>query len=138
MTDPVGRCRLVLADDRGDVLEAIRELLSPDFDILRAVNEGAALVAAAAELHPDVVVSDIRMPGMTGIEAGEQILRQGSCNAVVVLTVYDEPYMVKRAMAAGIRGYVLKVDAGEELAAAVHQVCGGGRYLSRGVRGAIY
>ena len=128
------RTRLVLADDRGDVLDEIRQLLEPDFDILRTVNQGAALVEAVAELRPDVVVSDVRMPILGGIEAGSQILRDGLCSAVIMLTMYDEPHLVTKALQAGIRGYVLKVDAGEELIPAVHEVFGGGKYLSQGVR----
>jgi DNA-binding NarL/FixJ family response regulator len=134
MIAPRPRTRILLADDRGDVLEEIRRLLAPEFDILRAVNHGGALVEAAAELRPDVVVSDLRMPVLGGIEAGAQILREGLCAAVIVLTMYDEPHLVSKALQAGIRGYVLKVDAGEELIAAVHAVLGGGQYLSRGVR----
>jgi CheY-like chemotaxis protein len=125
--------RLVLADDHLDVLEAIRYLLASDFDILRTAAEGHALVQAAAELSPDAVVSDIQMPGLDGIEAGGRIIRQGLCNAVVVLTMYNEPHLVRKALQAGIRGYVLKVDAGEELIPAVNAVLAGGSYLSRGV-----
>ena len=77
----------MLADDREDVLNEIRQLLAPDFDILRAVNHGAALVEAVAELRPDVVVSDVRMPVLGGIEAGSQILRDGLCGAVMNATV---------------------------------------------------
>jgi DNA-binding NarL/FixJ family response regulator len=128
------RPRLVLADDRGDVLDEIRELLASEFDILREVNQGSALVEAAIELQPDAVISDVRMPGIGGIDAGAQILRVGACSAVIVLTMYNEPHLVTKAIAAGIRGYVLKVDAGEELIPAVYEVLGGGRYLSQGVR----
>jgi DNA-binding NarL/FixJ family response regulator len=127
------KSRLVLADDHRDVLDAIRHLLAPEFDVLRAVAEGHALIRAVAELSPDAVVSDIQMPGLDGIEAGGRILSQGLCNAVVVLTMYNEPHLVRKALEAGIRGYVLKVDAGEELIPAVNAVLAGGSYLSRSV-----
>jgi DNA-binding NarL/FixJ family response regulator len=116
------------------VLEEIHRLLAPDFEILRTVNRGVALLEATAELLPDAVVSDLRMPDMGGIEAGERILRERLCGAVIVLTMYDEPHLVGKALRAGIRGYVLKVDAGEELIPAVHEVLEGGSYLSSGVR----
>lgn len=127
------RPRVVLADDHLDVLDEIRHLLVPEFDLVRAVKDGAALIEAAAELRPDAVISDIRMTGLSGIEAGRQILQRGLCKAVVVLTMYNEPHLVSRAFQAGIRGYVLKVDAGEELIPAVYTVLSGCNYLSRGV-----
>ncbi len=127
------RIRLVLADDHTDVLEEIQHLLAPQFDVLRTVRDGPALVEAVAELRPDAVVSDFQMPGLNGIEAGAQILQQGLCKAVILLTMYNEPLLVNQALAAGIRGFVLKVDAGDELVPALHEVMGGGRYLSQGV-----
>jgi DNA-binding NarL/FixJ family response regulator len=127
------KSRLVLADDHLDVLEAIRYLLASDFEVLHTVAEGHALIQAVAELSPDAVISDIQMPGLDGIEAGGRILRQGLCDAVVVLTMYNEPHLVRKALQAGIRGYVLKVDAGEELIPAVNAVLAGGSYLSRSV-----
>jgi two-component system nitrate/nitrite response regulator NarL len=127
------RFRLVLADDNPDVLDELRRLLDLEFDVLSAVTDGHSLIQAVAERRPDAVVSDIQMPGLSGIEAGEQIVRQGLCNAVLVLTMYNEQQLVGKAIQAGIRGYVLKVDASEELIPAIHTVLGGGRYLSQAV-----
>lgn len=127
------RFRLVLADDHHDVLDAIRDLLEPEFEVLDAVTEGLALVESVSRLRPDAVISDIRMPRLGGIEAGAQLLRGRLCTAVILLTMHNEPHLVKKALQAGIRGYVLKVDAGEELIPAVYAVLGGDRYLSRGV-----
>jgi DNA-binding NarL/FixJ family response regulator len=127
------RVRLILADDHQGVLEEVVGLLSPEFDILRTVDRGTALMVAVEELRPDAVIADVEMPELGGIEAGEQILRLGLCDAVVVLTMHNEANLVKRALQAGIRGYVLKVDAAEELIAAIHAVVDGGKYLSRGV-----
>ena len=129
----MGDPRLVLADDHPDVLDEIRDLLASEFDVLRTVNEGVALIEATAELRPDAVISDIRMPGLGGIEAGRQILQRGLCRAVVVLTMYRERHLVSKALQAGIRGYVLKVDASDELIPAVYAVLSGGSYVSRGV-----
>jgi len=130
----VRRLRLVLADDHHEVIEEIRQLLDPELEVLRAVGEGAALVDAAAELKPDAVVTDIQMPHMGGIEAAERILSRGLCEAVVVLTVHPDAHLVRTALQAGIRAYVLKVDASEELIPAIYVAVGGGRYLSLGVR----
>ncbi len=127
------RFRLVLADDHPDMREEVRRLLHSEFDLLRTVGEGAALVDAAIELKPDAVVTDIQMPRMGGIEASEQLLSCGLCEAVVVLSMYPDPHLVKSALQAGIRAYVLKVDASEELIPAVYAALRGERYLSRGI-----
>jgi DNA-binding NarL/FixJ family response regulator len=132
--DKVGRFRVVLADDHLDLFEEIRYLLAPEFEVVGSVKEGLALVQAAFELRPDAVISDINMPRLNGIDAGRQILQKGLCQAVIALTTYNEPLLVESAMQAGIRGYVLKVHASEELIPAVRTVLGGGIYLSRGVR----
>lgn len=129
------RYRLVIADDHADVRQQIRELLDPEFEILRAVGDGVTLVAAATELQPDAIVSDIQMPEMDGIEAGCQAMGRGVCHAVVVLSTYSDRHLVQTAMRAGIRGYVLKLDAAEELIPAVYAAMRGDCYLSAGVRG---
>ncbi len=129
------RYRLVLADDHPGVRQEIRQLLEPEFEVLRAVGDGAELVAAAVELQPDAVISDIQMPKMGGIEAGCELLGRGLCEAVVVLSMYPDRHLVQTAMKAGIRAYVLKLDASDELIPAVYAALRGDRYLSRGVRG---
>ena len=127
--------RIVLADDHPGMVEEIRLLLAREFDIVGSVDEGRALLSAVSQLRPDVVVSDLDMPLMDGLETGRRILRSGLCPAVIILTQYNEPELVHSALESGIRGYVLKVDAGEELALAVQTVAGGGTYLSSGVLG---
>jgi len=121
----------VLADDHPELLIEIGRRLAVEFEVLCSVGEGLALVHAAAELKPDVVISDINMPGLTGIEACRRILQGGFSKNAILLTVYDEPELVRSALEAGIRGYVLKVDAGEELISAVKTVLAGQTYLSR-------
>jgi len=125
--------RIVLADDHPALLAEISRRLAVDFDVLRAVGEGIALVEAASELRPDVVISDINMPRMTGIEACRRILQQGFSGNAILLSVYDEPELVRTSLEAGIRGFVLKIDAAEELIAAVQIVLIGHTYLSRRV-----
>jgi DNA-binding NarL/FixJ family response regulator len=127
------RFRVVLADDHLDLLEEIRCLVAPEFDVVSSVKEGLALVQAAFELRPDAIISDIHMPRLNGIDAGRQILQEGLCKAVILLTTYNEPQLVSSAMQAGIRGYVLKIEASEELVPSLWTVLGGGVYLSRGV-----
>jgi len=127
------RPRIVLADDHPELLVEIGRLLMVECDLLCSVCEGFALVKAASELKPDVVISDIKMPHLSGIEAGHQILQAGLSKSAIMLTTYDEPELVRSALEAGIRGYVLKVDAGEELIPAVKTVLLGHTYLSRRV-----
>jgi len=134
LEEPERRRRLVLADDHPDVREEIRQLLDPEFDVLRAVGDGAALIEAVAELQPDAVISDIQMPRMDGIEAASRLLDGGLCEAMIVLSMYPDAHLVKTALQAGIRAYVLKLDAGEELIPAVYAALRGEHYLSRGVR----
>jgi DNA-binding NarL/FixJ family response regulator len=125
--------RLVLADDHEDVLREIGALLQSEFEVLCSVTDGLALIDAARQWKPDVVISDLKMPGINGIEAWRRISREGHCRAAIIVTMYDEAQFVQDALRAGILGYVLKVDAGEELVSAVHSVLSGSRYLSREV-----
>jgi len=126
--------RLVLADDHEDFLSATQVLLAAEFAVVRLVADGTDLVAAVAEELPDIVVTDITMPGLSGIEAGRRVLRAGYCQAVVLLTMHNEPVLVRQALESGIHGYVLKTDAGEELIPALYAVLEGVPYLSRRVR----
>lgn len=128
------RFRIVLADDHEDLREAIQALLTPEFEIVNSVSNGLDLIGAVRDWKPDVVVSDIQMPGISGIEACRRIIQEGLCSATIVLTMYDEPQLVREALLAGIRGYVSKVDAGEELIPALRSVLRGSTYFSRGVR----
>lgn len=128
------RYRLVIADDHSDMRQEILGLLGCEFEVVRAVGDGAALIAAILEEKPDAVISDIQMPGLDGIEAGRQVLGRGLCDTFIVLSMYSDRHLVEAAMKAGIRGYVLKLDACEELISAVHSALRGERYLSARVR----
>ncbi len=136
VTASPGKFRIVLADDHKDLLQEIRALLTPDFEVVNSVSDGQALIDTVRDLKPDLVVSDIRMPGMSGIEACRRIIQEGLCSTAILLTMYNEAQLVKEALGAGIRGYLLKVNAGEELIPAVRSVMGGSTYLSAGVRAA--
>ncbi len=127
------RLRVLLADDHPEMLEEIRSLLAREFEIVGSVGDGQALLSAVERLRPDAVVTDIKMPLLDGVEAGRKILREGLCAAIILLTMYNDPHLVHSALESGIRGYMLKVDAGEELGLAIVTVAGGGTYLSRSV-----
>ena len=125
--------RVVLADDHPELLAVIARLLAVDFNVLCSVGDGIALVKAASELRPDAVVSDFNMPHLTGIEACRRTLQEGFSKNAILVSVYDAPELVRSALEAGIRGYVLKIDAAEELIPAVKMVLTGHTYLSRRV-----
>jgi DNA-binding NarL/FixJ family response regulator len=122
--------RLLLADDHEDVLREIGQLLQADFDVIGVARDGLTLVEIAANLHPDVVVTDFRMPGLNGIDASARLLQNGWCKAAVLLTLYVDRQLVRTALRAGIGAFVLKVRAGEDLIPAIHSVLRGGTYIS--------
>ncbi len=124
---------LLLADDHEGVLRETRHLLSSDFDIVGTVMDGIALVEAAAKLKPDVVVTDIAMPRLNGIDASREILRRRLCSIVVLLTVSADAPVVKTALDAGIRAYVLKLNAGEELIPAIRAALQGCTFVASGI-----
>ncbi len=124
---------LVLAEDHKDVRIELQQLLKNDFLVMDSVNGGKELVTATCNLKPQVVVSDIRMRDLDGIEAARQILELGCCEAIVMLTMCNEMEMVSKAFEAGARGYVLKVDASEELIPAIHAALDGKKYISASV-----
>jgi DNA-binding NarL/FixJ family response regulator len=127
----MGRTRVLLADDNADNAELLRELLQGECDVVGSVQDGHALVAAADSLSPDVIVTDIGMPGLDGIDAAHEILRRHPGTRLVFVTVYDDPAVVARGMAAGASGYVLKNTAGEELLPAVRAAARGERQIGR-------
>jgi DNA-binding NarL/FixJ family response regulator len=124
---------LVLAEDSQAVADEIARLLEPEYTVLERVEDGAELVHKVGHLRPDVVVSDIDMPGLNGIEAGRRIVSSGTCTSVILLTMYNDAHLVRAAMDAGIRGFVLKCVAGDVLCQAIRGVFGGPTYLSRSV-----
>jgi DNA-binding NarL/FixJ family response regulator len=130
---PLRKPRLLLADDHADILLETRALLATEFEVVGTAGDGIALISAALQLKPDVVVTDAMMPRLNGIEASREILRRQLCGAIVLLTVYGDPELVKTALNAGIRGYVLKVNAGDELIPAIHEVLRGGTFVSPNV-----
>jgi len=130
---PADRLRLVLADDCPALIDEIVALLAPEHTILDCVGDGTRLVDAVNRLHPDVVVSDINMPRLNGIDAARRLLDGGACRAFVLLTVNNDSLLVTAAVDAGIRGFVLKADAGEELSQAIRDVFAGATYFSRGI-----
>lgn len=127
------RLRVVLADDHTIVREGLAALLgqNPDIEVIATASTGSEAVRAARTLAPDVLVTDISMPDLNGIEAARAIRERDGRVAIVVLSMHSSSEHVARAFAAGANGYVLKDAASEEIVAAVRAVANGRRYLSR-------
>lgn len=124
------KLRLLLADDHAELLHQVAELLAGEFDVVGTARDGVALLEAAAELKPDVVVCDLKMPEMSGIEAGRKLLAAQLCKAVVLLTIYGDADLAVTALKTGISGYVLKANAGEDLIPAIYAVMAGRTFVS--------
>jgi CheY-like chemotaxis protein len=134
ITVPRSTRRLLLADDHPDLLREIQQLVATDFDVVGSAADGLTLVKMAEALKPDVVVTDIRMPGLSGIDAARIILQWKACKTVVLLTMYDNPRLIRSALEAGILGYVLKATAGEELLPAIEEGLRGRVFVSQRLR----
>ena len=126
------RPRLLIAEDHIETAVLLRNLLQQDFDVLAHVQDGRSLVCAAERLSPDVIVSDISMPGMDGLTAAAAILRKNPDARIVFVTVHGDPILIERVLAIGALGYVLKVAAGDDLVPAVHAALRGERHVGGG------
>jgi len=128
--DYVKRPRVLLADDHALVAAGLSKLLENEFDLVGAVADGRALVAAVQDNQPDVVLLDISMPNLNGLEAARQIRMASPVCKLVFVTVHSEAAYVAEAFRAGASGYVLKRCAASELSKAVHEVLSEMIYLT--------
>ena len=126
--------RVILADDHKIVLEGLRGLLRDEFELIGEASNGQELVELVLRLSPDVVVADVSMPLLNGIEATRKLREAGSTAKVVMLTMHPDVVYATRALEAGASGYVLKHAASDELVEAVRTALRGGAYLSPQVR----
>lgn len=131
------RARVLLADDHRIVAEGLRTLLEQEFDLVGVVEDGRALVEAAQRLEPDVIVADITMPHLNGIDALIQLRRQDPQVRVVFLSMHRDIAYVRRALDAGARGYVLKHSAPMELIAAVRAALEGSTFITPALAGEL-
>lgn len=124
------RPRVLLADDHRLVREAFARLLEPDCDVVGAVADGRALLDAAAELRPDVVVLDIAMPLLNGLDAGRHLKRVVPDVKLIFLTVSEDPDVTAEAFRAGASGYLLKNSTASELFKSIQEVSQGRSYVT--------
>ena len=122
--------RVLLADDHPGVLGVVQDLLEPNFDIVGCVDNGESLFEAAMKLHPDVIVTDISMPKLSGIEAANRLRESGSSSKIVFLTVHTDPDIVRVALETGALGYVVKTSLTTDLLFAIPEVLAGRAFVS--------
>ena len=122
--------RVILADDHILMLDALRNLLEPEFEVVGTFADGRALVEAAPQLKPDVIVLDIGMPLMNGLSAGQRLKRLMPAAKLIYLTMNQDQDMAAEAFRLGANGYLLKHSAASELVAAIRQVVRGGSYVT--------
>jgi DNA-binding NarL/FixJ family response regulator len=122
--------RILLADDHVLVAEGIQKLLEPEYELVGIVADGRSLVTAAAKLQPDIVVVDISLPLLNGLDASQQLRKNNPNLKIIVLTMHSEPNFVTQAFRVGVSGYVLKQSVGSELIQAIREVVKGRTFVS--------
>lgn len=129
----MSRPTIMIADDHAIVVEGLVSLLKENYDVVGTAPDAAQLIEAARRLRPDVVVTDVSMPGVSGIEAVRQLTGEGIAAKVIVLTMHADAELATLAMQAGASGFVVKHAAGEELLTAIQDVLQGRLYLTPAV-----
>jgi DNA-binding NarL/FixJ family response regulator len=124
------RARILIADDHSIILAGIRTLIEPEWELAGSAADGRALVEAALKLRPDLIIVDIGMPLLNGIDAARQIRAEWPDAKLLFLTMHANPMYLKEAVRVGAHGYVLKTSAAEELRPAIRKVLRGQIYVS--------
>jgi DNA-binding NarL/FixJ family response regulator len=133
----MNRPRVLLADDHRMVAEGLKSLLTPEFELVGVVEDGLALIDAAKKLRPDVIVADITMPKLNGLDAVTQLRKENPRIKVIFLTMHQEVAYARRALDAGASGFLLKHSAPEELVIAVRAAVAGNTYLTPALAGEV-
>jgi DNA-binding NarL/FixJ family response regulator len=122
--------RVLLADDHQQFLAVAEQLLEPEFEVVKTVGDGKALLVEAAKLAPDVIVLDISMPNLNGLEAARKLKAAGSTAKIVFLTVHEDVDYVRGALATGAQGYVIKTRLASDLLVALREVLASRSFVS--------
>ncbi len=134
----MGRIRVLVADDQPMVLEGLHSLLEPEFEIVGEVGDGQALLAAAWRTKPDIIVSDIAMPFLNGIEAARQIKKTDPNIKIVFLTMHADMVYATEALRSGGSAFVLKTSAAGELLTAIHEVLNGRKFVTPAMAARVF
>lgn len=128
------RPTILLADDDKALLERVRQWLEPEFEVVGKITDGKALISAAKQLQPDLIVADISMPCINGFQAAKQIKQEQPDARILFFTVHEEPVLVSEALAIGVTGYVVKRSAAADLVPALREVLQGRCFVSPAVQ----
>ena len=128
--------RVMIVDDHHLVRQGLRQLLEREFDIhvVAEAADGQDAVETAGRIRPDVIVMDVEIPGINGIEATGQIRTEHPETQVVMLSMHSDPVLIRQAFERGAKGYVLKKSISADLIKAIHAVCRGVTYISRSIK----
>lgn len=127
----MNKVRILLADDHPRFPEFVENLLAPSYEIIGKVSDGKALLEAAERLKPDVIVTDISMPILNGIEAAEELQRCGSHARIIFLTVHSDPDFVRACLSLGAFGYITKRRVNVDLLPAIREAMAGHLFISQ-------
>ena len=130
----MGKVRVLLADDHETILARVRSILSEEFEVVGAVGNGRDAITEVGRLDPDVLVIDLSMPVLDGLQAASQLHRKGCRTKVVFLTVHEDQDYVDAAMAAGASGYVTKSRIKSDLVPAIREALNGRTYVSKSIK----
>ena len=130
---PPTRVRILLADDHEESLNLLVNLLEGEFEIIGLARNGGEVIELAGSLRPDVVVTDLQMPKVNGIELTRTLRERQLCTAVVIVTIDNDVQLTRAALAAGVLGYVWKLNAGEDVIPAVYSALEGKVFVSSGI-----
>jgi DNA-binding NarL/FixJ family response regulator len=133
----LGRARVLLADDHLMLVEALKKVLEVEYDVVGSAGDGLALLKAAQKLRPDVIVLDIAMPLLNGLDAGRQLKRDMAGVKLIFLTMNEDPYLVAEAFRGGASAYLLKQGAALELTKAIAEVLKGRAYVTPCISGGL-
>ena len=126
----IAKPRVLLADDHAILAEGLSLLLRDDFELVGSARNGRELVELAKQSKPDVIVTDISMPSLNGLDAVRQLRSQGVTAKVIVLTQHQDPSIAAEAFRSGVSGFLVKQAVGEELVQAIREVLKGRYYLT--------
>lgn len=124
------RTRVILADDHKMILDAIKNLLEPEFEVVGTFGDGHALVEGAPALKPNVIVLDVGMPNLNGLSAGQRLRQSLPNTKLIYLTMNQDPDVAAEAFRLGAKGFLLKSSAGSELIEAIRTAVRGGSYVT--------
>jgi DNA-binding NarL/FixJ family response regulator len=129
------RSRILLADDHPNICKSVAALLGPEFDVVGMVTNGRDLLTEAHRLQPDVVILDISMPSMDGLEAATRLCASTSTIKVMFLTEHDDEEFIRAGLASGAIGYVVKSRLTSDLITCLHEILAGHSFISPALHG---